>query len=96
MRTETTEDVPAAAVFVLIGAGPRTVWLASVVSLDPAGFALTGRDVPRTDWPLAHGPYLINSSCPKVFAAYDVRYGSVKRLAGAVGEESVAVGSVHR
>ncbi|SFU07370.1 thioredoxin reductase (NADPH) [Geodermatophilus amargosae] len=90
------EDVPAAAVFVLIGAEPCTDWLRPVLSLDEHGFVLTGRDVPQTDWPLDREPHPFETSRPGVFAAGDVRYGSVKRVAGAVGEGSVAVGSVHR
>jgi thioredoxin reductase (NADPH) len=90
------EHVPAAAVFILIGAEAHTDWLAPVLSLDPRGFVLTGRDIPPADWPLARDPYPFETSRPGVFAAGDVRYGSVKRVAGAVGEGSVAVGSVHR
>ncbi len=91
----TTEDVPAAAVFVMIGAEPRTGWLAPVLALDQHGFVLTGRDIPDADWPLAREPYPFETSRPGVFATGDVRHGSVKRVAGAVGEGSVAVGSVH-
>jgi thioredoxin reductase (NADPH) len=89
------EHVPAAAVFILIGAEPHTAWLAPLLSLDERGFVLTGRDVPAVDWPLARDPYPFETSRPGVFAAGDVRYGSVKRVAGAVGEGAVAVGSVH-
>jgi thioredoxin reductase (NADPH) len=95
-RTGDVQDESAAALFVLIGAEPRTDWLAPVLSLDPQGFVLTGRDVPQTDWPLAREPYPFETSRPGIFAAGDLRYGSVKRVAGAVGEGSVAVGSVHR
>ena len=95
-RTHATEDVPAVAVFVMIGAEPRTDWLAPAVRLDEHGFVLTGRDVPACDWPLVRDPYPFETSRPGVFAAGDVRYGSVKRVAGAVGEGSVTVGSVHR
>ena len=90
------EEVPAAAVFILIGAQPHTEWLAPVLRLDERGFILTGRDVPATDWPLEREPYPFETSRPGVFAAGDVRHGSAKRVAGAVGEGSVAVGSVHR
>jgi thioredoxin reductase (NADPH) len=89
------EHVPAAAVFILIGAEPHTGWLAPLLGLDERGFILTGRDVPAADWPLARDPYPFETSRPGVFAAGDVRFGSVKRVAGAVGEGSVAVGSVH-
>ncbi len=90
------EEVPAAAVFIMIGAKPHTDWLAPVLSLDKDGFVLTGRDIPDTSWALEREPYPFETSRPGVFAAGDVRHGSVKRVAGAVGEGSVAVGSVHR
>ncbi len=90
------EEVPAAAVFVLIGAEPRTDWLRDVVQLDDRGFILTGRDIPQPAWPLERPPLPFETSMPGVFAVGDVRHGSVKRVAGAVGEGSVAVGSVHQ
>jgi thioredoxin reductase (NADPH) len=90
------EQVSAAAVFIMIGAEPRTDWLAPALRLDEHGFVLTGRDVPAIDWPLTREPHPFETSRPGVFATGDVRYGSVKRVAGAVGEGSVAVGSVHR
>jgi thioredoxin reductase (NADPH) len=90
------EEVPAAAVFILIGAQPHTEWLTPVLRLDERGFILTGRDVPAANWPLEREPYPFETSRPGVFAAGDVRHGSAKRVAGAVGEGSVAVGSVHR
>ncbi len=89
------EEVPAAAVFIMIGAKPHTDWLTPVLSLDKDGFLLTGRDLPGTSWALEREPYPFETSRPGVFAAGDVRHGSVKRVAGAVGEGSVAVGSVH-
>ena len=82
--------------FIMIGAQPHTDWLAPVLSLDKDGFVLTGRDIPRAHWRLEREPYPFETSRPGVFAAGDVRRGSVKRVAGAVGEGSVAVGSVHR
>jgi thioredoxin reductase (NADPH) len=96
VQEQREEHVRAAAVFILIGAQPHTGWLAPVLSLDQHGYVLTGRDVPPRDWPLAREPQPFETSRPGVFAAGDVRYGSVKRVAGAVGEGSVAVGSVHR
>ncbi|HSU36207.1 MAG TPA: FAD-dependent oxidoreductase [Propionibacteriaceae bacterium] len=90
------QEVPAAAVFVMIGAEPHTDWLAGVLHLDERGFILTGRDIPGTSWAREREPYPFETSRPGVFAAGDVRTGSVKRVAGAVGEGSVAVGSVHR
>jgi thioredoxin reductase (NADPH) len=79
-----------------VGAEPRTDWLLDVTRLDDRGFILTGRDVPPDAWPLRRPPLPFETSLPGVFAAGDVRYGSVKRVAGAVGEGSVAVGSVHQ
>jgi thioredoxin reductase (NADPH) len=94
--TDRREEVVATAVFVLIGAEPRTEWLGDVIRRDDDGFILTGRDVPHEGWPLTRPPLPFETSVPGVFAAGDVRYGSVKRVAGAVGEGSVAVGSVHQ
>jgi Pyridine nucleotide-disulphide oxidoreductase len=90
------EDVAAAALFVMIGAEPRTEWLRGVVGRDDHGFVLTGRDVPQELWTSSRPPLPFETSVAEVFAAGDVRYGSVKRVAGAVAEGSVAVGSVHR
>jgi thioredoxin reductase (NADPH) len=67
-----------------------------VERLDDHGFVLTGPDVPTDAWPTTRAPLPFESSVPGVFAAGDVRHGSVKRVAGAVGEGSVAVGSVHQ
>lgn len=89
------EEVPAAALFVMIGAEPRTEWLRETLQLDDHGFILTGRDLPAGTWPLERPPLPFETSLPGVFAVGDVRHGSVKRVAGAVGEGSVAVGSVH-
>jgi thioredoxin reductase (NADPH) len=95
-QTGRRDEVPAAAVFILIGAEPHTDWLRDAVRLDDHGFVLTGADVPADVWPVTRAPLPFESSLPGVFAAGDVRHGSVKRVAGAVGEGSVAVGSVHR
>jgi thioredoxin reductase (NADPH) len=95
VRTGQREQVPCEAVFVLIGAEPRTQWLRDLVKVDDRGFILTDRDVPQSAWPLPRPPLPFETSLPGVFAVGDVRYGSVKRVAGAVGEGSVAVGSVH-
>ena len=90
------EGVAAAAVFVLIGAEPRTEWLRDVLQRDEFGYVLTGRDVDPRSWPLTRPPLQFETSVPGVFAVGDARHGSVKRVAGAVGEGSVAVGSVHQ
>ena len=76
------EQVPAAAVFVMIGAEPRTQWLGDLVKVNDRGFILTGRDVPRGAWLLPRPPLPFETSLPGVFAAGDVRFGSVKRVAG--------------
>ena len=93
--------IEAAAMFIFIGATPRSEFAAGVVERDPGGFILTGPDLrvdgrlPRS-WPLARDPFLLETSLPGVFAAGDVRHGSSKRVAAAVGEGSAAVGMVHK
>ncbi|HET6748609.1 MAG TPA: FAD-dependent oxidoreductase [Actinomycetes bacterium] len=88
-----TTPVDASALFVLIGAEPRTEWLEGAVERDERGYVLTGRDV--AGWPLERAPLLLETSLPGVFAAGDVRYRSVKRVASAVGEGAIAVQLVH-
>jgi thioredoxin reductase (NADPH) len=88
-----TQAVDASAVFVLIGAEPRTEWLDGVVERDQRGYVLTGRDL--AGWPLERAPMLLETSLPGVFAAGDVRDRSVKRVASAVGEGAIAVQLVH-
>jgi thioredoxin reductase (NADPH) len=83
----------AAALFVLIGADPHSEWLADAVERDARGFLLTGSDLGR--WPLDRPPLLQETSTPGVFAAGDVRCGSVKRVASAVGEGASAIQQVH-
>jgi thioredoxin reductase (NADPH) len=95
-RTGRREEIPAAAMFVLIGAEPRTEWLRETLQRDGAGYVSTGRDVSLNGWPLERAPMLLEASVPGVFAVGDVRHGSVKRVAAAVGEGSVAIGSVHQ
>ncbi len=89
--------VPAKALFVFIGASPHTEWLEGQLATDDAGFLLTGRDVP--DGALAEhngeAPYFLETSRPGIFAVGDVRSGSIKRVASAVGEGSMAVRLVH-
>jgi thioredoxin reductase (NADPH) len=93
-----TRTVPAAAMFVLIGAQPHTDWLPAQIHRDDKGFILTGQDLPPTQ-PAEPGseatPLPLETSMPGVFAAGDVRHGSVKRVASAVGEGSVSIRSVH-
>jgi len=89
--------VPADALFVLIGAQPRTEWLGQAVARDRWGFIRTGPDLPAgTRWPAARPPLPLETSLPGVFAAGDVRRGSVKRVASAVGEGAAIIPLVHR
>lgn len=91
-----TQRHAADGLFVLIGAAPRTHWLPEDLSRDDWGYILTGPDVPVTDrWPLARTPLPFETSLPGVFAIGDVRRGSVKRVASAVGEGSVVIQGVH-
>ena len=98
--SDAVEVTPAAALFVMIGAEPRTDWLGDPVERDDHGFILTGRDLYRTgtlpaDWPLERPPLQLETSLSGVFAAGDVRHGSTKRVASAVGEGAVAIQLVH-
>jgi thioredoxin reductase (NADPH) len=92
---EGEQTVPADALFVLIGARPQTDWLPDEIARDSYGFVLTGDDL-EEGWPLARRPLSLETSMPGVLAVGDVRHGSVKRVAAAVGEGSVAVQLVHR
>jgi thioredoxin reductase (NADPH) len=91
--TETVEQADAC--FVFIGAAPRTDWLDGVVARDERGFILAGPDVRDHGWPLSREPYALETSVPGVFVAGDVRMRSIKRVASAVGEGSMAVSLIH-
>jgi thioredoxin reductase (NADPH) len=94
--TEEHEAVAADGLFVLIGARPRTNWLPEEIARDRQGFLLTGADLPDDQpWPLERQPSLLETSMPGVFASGDVRHGSVKRVASAAGEGSVAIQLIH-
>ena len=101
-QTGETQTLDATALFVFIGAAACTDWLAGTLHLDKAGFITTGRDVKKVcagnpTWqPVERDPYLLETSLPGVFAVGDVRSGSVKRVASAVGEGSMAVSFVHQ
>ncbi len=87
--------VEADACFVFIGATPRTDWLEGVVQRDERGFILAGPDAQADGWPLKRDPYPLETSVPGVFVAGDVRARSIKRVASAVGEGSMAVSLIH-
>ena len=88
--------VPAEALVVLIGARPHTDWLPDEIASDEHGFLYTGEDLPDDlGWPLERRPFALETSMPGVLAVGDVRHASVKRVASAVGEGSIAVHIVH-
>jgi thioredoxin reductase (NADPH) len=99
--TNKIERVPANAMFIFIGALPRTDWLHNLVERDERGFILTGPDLlwegkrPK-GWVLERDPFLLETNVPGIFAVGDVRHGSVKRVASGVGEGSVAVQFIHQ
>src|SRR5437763_377202 len=99
--TNNVERVPANAMFIFIGALPRTDWLGKCVERDERGFLLTGPDLIRDGqrpkgWTLDRDPYLLETNVPGIFAVGDVRHGSIKRVASGVGEGSVAVQFIHQ
>jgi thioredoxin reductase (NADPH) len=94
-------DLAAAGMFIFIGVAPRTEMVADLITLDEKGYVLTGPDLPRgtsrpRGWPLDRDPFLFETCVPGIFAVGDVRAGSGKRIAAAVGEGSAAVSMVHR
>ncbi len=97
--TGARRSVPADALFILIGSQPRTQWLGESLARDQRGFILTGPDLPgdtTAHWHPGRPPLPLETSLPGVFAAGDVRWGSVKRVASAVGEGAVTIPLIHR
>ena len=99
-QTGQTEEHKIRHIFVMTGADPNTSWLDGCVALDDKGFIKTGLDLSPDNlsaagWPLTRQPYLLETSLPGVFAVGDVRGGSIKRVASAVGEGSIAISFVH-
>jgi thioredoxin reductase (NADPH) len=100
-QTGKTEEHKISHVFVMTGAAPNTHWLDGCVALDAKGFIKTGPDLSPENlsaarWPLVRPPYLLETSLPGVLAVGDVRGGSIKRVASAVGEGSIAISFVHK
>src|SRR5262249_1665608 len=88
----TTRRIHSGGLYIFIGADAETAWLPTEIALDERGFVLTGTDVREAGrWELERDPYLLETSVPGIFAAGDVRYGPVKRVAAAVGEGHKAV-----
>jgi thioredoxin reductase (NADPH) len=94
------QPLPADRLFIFIGAQPHTEWLEGTIARDERGFILTGRDLSatgtKTPWGLDRDPHPLETCMPGVFAAGDTRHGSIKRVASAVGEGSMAVQLIHR
>ena len=100
-NTGKSETLPAAALFIFIGAMPRTDWTSGLLARDEQGFLLAGPDLaPQGQhpkgWLLERDPFLLETNVPGIFVAGDVRHGSVKRVASGVGEGSIAIQFVHR
>ena len=100
-RSGERESRNISAVFSMIGASPNSEWLEDCVALDDKSFVKTGPDISEQEllkwnWPLARPPFMLETSLPGVFAVGDIRSGSVKRVASAVGEGSIAISMVHR
>jgi thioredoxin reductase (NADPH) len=100
-QTGQTEKHQISHIFIMTGADPNTRWLDGCVALDDKGFIKTGPDLlpenlSATGWPLTRQPFLLETSLPGIFAVGDVRGGSVKRVASAVGEGSIAISFVHK
>jgi thioredoxin reductase (NADPH) len=100
-QTGQTEKHGIRHLFVMTGADPNTNWLDGCVALDDKGFIKTGLDLSAENlraagWPLTRQPYLLETNLPGVFAVGDVRGGSIKRVASAVGEGSTAISFVHK
>jgi thioredoxin reductase (NADPH) len=98
VREGSSRDLDCSALFVFIGAQPRTGWLPPSIAVDSKGFILTGADAAKSDrWPVVdREPCVVETTCPGVFAAGDVRSGTTKRVAFAVGDGALAVTCAHR
>lgn len=95
-RDAPMQTLPVRHLFLFLGAEPNTSWLGDCLALDPKQFVLTGDALPPGAWPLDRSPHYLETSRPGIFAVGDVRSGSVKRVAAAVGEGAAAVQSLHQ
>jgi len=100
-QTGQTEEHKISHIFIMTGADPNTSWLDGCLALDSKGFIKTGPDLSQENlstaqWSLARQPYLLETSLPGVFAVGDVRGGSIKRVASAVGEGSASISIIHK
>lgn len=100
-QTSQTEENRIRHLFVMTGANPNTTWLNGCVALDADGFIKTDSDLSQENlnnaqWPINRLPYLFETSLAGVFAVGDVRRGSIKRVASAVGEGSIAISFIHK
>ena len=100
-QTGEQQNIPAAGLFIFIGAEPHTDWLAQIIKRDVHGFILTGSDLVQNGlqlpegWELDRQPFLLETIILGIFAAGDVRHGSIKRIAAGVGEGSTAIQLIH-
>lgn len=100
-RTQAEYTLPTDMLFIFIGADAETEWLPQTIFSDERGYLLTGRDVLADSvasgfWPLSRDPYMLETSVPGIFAAGDVRHGSIKRVASGVGEGSMSIAFIHQ
>lgn len=100
-ETHEEKTLSTTSLFIFIGAEPHTSWLQSIAECDEKGYLLTGPDImqegqPPKGWTLERAPFFLETSIPGIFAAGDVRHGSIKRVASSVGEGAMAVQLIHR
>ena len=100
-KTGQSETLPAVALFIYIGARPRTQWLGDLLLRDDEGYLLTGPELEEQrsampHWHASRDPYFLESSVPGIFVAGDTRHGSVKRIASSVGEGAMAITLIHK